>query len=111
MRRFVVLLLFVGACQSADVSRTIGARCDRSNECDDRCLGGADWPGGFCTIDCDTSDGCVDDSSCVDEGGGGVCLFNCRDDRGCAFLGAGYKCTDRDAHQPGAPKVMVCRGG
>lgn len=110
MRRFVLLLGVLAACQSSDVSRSLGARCDRSSECDDRCLSGGEWPGGFCTLDCDSDSDCIEDSLCVDEGGGGVCEIHCNDDRGCLFLGAGYNCKERDTH-PSGSKVMVCRGG
>jgi hypothetical protein len=105
-----LLVVLVAACQSSDVSRSIGARCDKSVECDDRCLEpSAEWPGGFCTLDCDVDEGCGDDGACIDESGGGVCAFTCSDDRQCAFLGTGYACSERDSHA-GGTKVMVCRG-
>jgi hypothetical protein len=103
------LLLALTACQSFDVSRTLGARCDLSSECAQKCLGpDTDWPGGFCTIACDSSAGCPEKSACVEEAGG-ICAFTCRDDTSCAFLGA-YTCMMLDSHGGGA-KVMVCRGG
>jgi hypothetical protein len=109
--RLVLLLALVGGCQaSSNVSRSLGARCDRSTECDDRCLAPSmEWPGGFCTVDCDSDSVCGDDGACIDESGGGVCAFTCTDDRQCTFLGTGYVCRERDAHGLGA-KVMVCRG-
>jgi hypothetical protein len=105
------LAMVLAACQSSDVSRAVGARCDRSVDCDDRCLGpSGDWPGGFCTIDCDSDDDCDIDAACIDEEGGGVCAFTCTLDAGCDFLGAGYTCKERDGHPAGAPQVTVCRG-
>lgn len=97
------------ACQSSDVSRELGARCDTSAECDDRCLGpSADWPGGFCSFRCETDSDCPSDAACLEEEGG-VCAFTCTMDVNCAFLGTGYGCKERDA-RGGAGKRFVCRG-
>lgn len=105
-------LIVATACSpSSNVSRELGAICDSNSECADRCLGpSADWPDGFCTLDCDTDDDCgASDAVCIDEGGGGACAFTCADDRQCSFLGA-YACKERDAHEGGGAKVMICRG-
>jgi hypothetical protein len=106
--RYLLLLALVG-CQSLDVSRDVGARCDQAADCNERCLTpGGDWPGGFCTITCDTKANCPEDTTCIDEQGG-VCAFSCAADRDCAFLGAGYSCKAVDSHGAGT-EVMVCRG-
>jgi len=99
------------ACGGDPVSRTLGARCDLQSECDQRCLTpGNDYPGGFCTISCDSTSGCPAGAGCVDDGaGGGVCLFRCIDDSDCAFLGTGWRCQDQDQLPMGT--VKVCRGG
>jgi hypothetical protein len=108
--RIVLITLALVACNSSDVSRQVGARCDQAAECDERCLGPSlDWPGGFCSITCDTDDDCPSDAACIDESGGGVCAFACLTDPACAFLGEGYVCKERDAHGL-AKKVTVCRG-
>lgn len=102
---------FAGACTSSDVSRELGARCDLSSECDERCLEPSmEWPGGFCTISCDTDADCPEGSACVDEAGTGVCAFRCPGDTSCGFLGEGYTCNERDGHATGSSKVNVCRG-
>ncbi len=107
----VALALALAACQDTNVSRAVGARCDRSADCDDRCLTpSGDWPGGFCTLDCDRDDDCPSDTACVREDTGGVCAYTCATDPGCEFLGAGYACKERDAVVDGDPKVLVCRG-
>jgi hypothetical protein len=108
--RFAILAIALAACQSSDVSRELGARCDSSDECDERCLlPGADWPGGFCTIHCETDVDCPSGAVCLEEEGG-VCAFACGLDAECGFLGTGYTCKERDA-RGGAGKRMVCRGG
>jgi len=110
MVRLICFAALLAACQSSDVSRELGARCDVQADCDDRCLTpSTDWPGGFCTVTCDDDADCPSDSACIDEGNGGICAFTCRDDRYCEFLGAGYTCKERDAH-PDGMKVTVCRG-
>jgi hypothetical protein len=103
--KYLVLLALVG-CQSSDVSRDVGARCDNKDDCNERCL--ADWTGGFCTITCDDALDCPGDAKCIAEQGG-VCAFSCAGNGDCAFLGAGYTCQDVDSHGAGA-KVKVCRG-
>lgn len=109
--RLAVLVIALAACQDADVSRAVGARCDRSAECDDRCLAPSeDWPGGFCTLDCDSDADCPADTACIQEEGGAVCAYTCVTDPGCAFLGTGYTCTERDPQPEGGAKVTVCRG-
>ncbi|MFT3695807.1 MAG: hypothetical protein QM831_21900 [Kofleriaceae bacterium] len=108
MRAYALLL--IAACQSSDVSRDIGARCDTNAECNAKCEApSGDWPGGFCTLLCDTDADCDSDTRCIDEDGG-ICAFSCTGDNECGFLGSGYTCQDRDSHGGGA-KVMVCRGG
>jgi hypothetical protein len=111
MRFALVVILSTAACQSSDVSRAVGARCDVNAECDTKCLEpSGDWPGGFCTLLCDDSTNCPGDTTCIDEQGGGVCAFTCTDDPSCTFLGAGYTCKAVDSKGAGA-KVMVCHGG
>jgi len=111
MRRVLAasaLLLIATACGEHDVSRMIGARCDDSDECDERCLQpGNDYPGGFCTLVCDDDRDCPGDAVCVDEEGG-VCLFTCERTTSCDFLGAGWTCVVRNGQPDGT--VMVCRG-
>ncbi|MCB9571282.1 MAG: hypothetical protein H6709_04250 [Kofleriaceae bacterium] len=105
----VAASLAAAGCGGSDVSREVGARCDVSAECDDRCLmPGGDWPGGFCTLSCDSDADCPSDARCVDDEGG-VCLFECALPADCGFLGAGWTCTTRDGRPDG--QVMVCRGG
>ena len=109
--RLPLILALLGACQDSDVSRALGARCDLSAECEDRCLEPSlEWPGGFCTLTCDTDADCPRDAACVDESTSGVCAFTCTTIDQCTFLGAGYDCKERDAHEVGAPPVKVCRG-
>ena len=100
----------LSACQQSDVSRQVGARCDTSDECDERCLTpGSDYPGGFCTIACNSRSDCPSNTTCADRDGG-VCLFECSSDNDCTFLGTGWQCTSVDL-RGGGIKVMVCRGG
>ncbi|MDB4959351.1 MAG: hypothetical protein JWO36_6920 [Myxococcales bacterium] len=104
----LLLLLALAGCQSSDVSRAIGARCDLNAECDEKCLVDSHWPGGFCTLICDTNQKCGDHGVCIQEQGGGLCAFSCGSDPDCAFLGTGYMCQMVDGHTGGV-KVMACR--
>ena len=110
--RFAILActLLLAACQSSDVSRSLGARCDKSSECDERCLPpSGEWPGGFCTFTCDSDADCPEGSGCVDEQGAGICAFRCGAPGDCTFLGE-YVCVDRDRHGDTGNKAAVCRG-
>jgi hypothetical protein len=99
----------VAGCQHSDVSRAVGARCDRTDECDDRCLPNSlAYPGGFCTLACESRTECPDGTNCADREGG-VCLFSCATDPDCMFLGAGWRCDSVDL-RGGGIKVLVCRG-
>ena len=117
-RRIVVSALALalgsaaGGCStSAEVSRSLGARCDRPGECDDRCLApGASFPGGFCSVSCEASADCPFGASCADAEGG-VCLFGCAADLECAFLGTGWRCLEVTLREDAARKVQVCLGG
>lgn len=101
----------VAGCGSADVSRSVGARCDLASECDERCLAAPAFPGGFCSLSCDRTSDCPgDDTACV-EAEGGVCLFRCQDDRDCDFLGDGWVCADELLRGGDGGQVGVCRGG
>ncbi len=109
MKSFV-LLLALAACQSSDVSRSLGARCDLNSDCAQTCLGpSGDWPGGFCTVACDMDSNCEAGAACIAEANG-VCAFKCLSNADCLFLGDTYKCAPVDDKQ-GPPQVMVCRGG
>jgi len=103
-----VAVALLAGCASSDVSRTLGARCDTSDECDDRCLATSDFPGGLCTVSCDDDAACPGDARCIADQGG-VCLFECSTPADCAFLGAGWTCSLVDGKPSG--QVMVCRGG
>jgi hypothetical protein len=110
MRCVLLAMLLAAGCQQSDVSRKIGARCDMSSDCDRRCLvDSKDYPGSFCTLDCNSKLECPGGTTCADADGG-VCLFECNSDPDCAFLGVAWTCKAVDL-RGGGIKVMVCRGG
>jgi hypothetical protein len=107
--RVVLIAMLLAACESSDVSRDVGARCNLNSDCNGRCLGpNGDFPGGFCTLDCDSDANCPVGTHCIADNGG-VCVFACGSDGDCAFLG-GYTCQASDSQGAGA-RVNVCRGG
>lgn len=108
--RLVWILALLAACSDSPVSRELGARCDSSAECDDRCLTEAEgYPGGLCSVVCESTADCPGDASCT-EREGGSCLYDCAADADCAFLGAGWRCQEVDRRGAPAGKVKVCRG-
>lgn len=105
--RVAVLVVALAGCGGSDVSRTLGARCDVLSECNDRCLTGDDFPGGFCSVSCDVTGDCPADAECVDLEGG-VCLFSCLEPANCEFLGLGWTCAPAAGAEGG--EVTVCIG-
>jgi hypothetical protein len=106
----LVAICLAAGCHDALVSRSIGARCDSSPECNDHCLpDGEGFPGGFCTVLCNSKLDCTVATECV-ELQGGVCLFECNDEYDCDFLGSGWECADVESREDPAIKVGVCRG-
>ena len=108
MTRVVIVAALLAACSGSDVSRDVGARCTLDHECNERCLSTGAWPGGFCTLSCDTDNDCPHGTACIAEQGG-VCVFTCASDPDCAFLQDSYTCKNVDDQAGG--KVMVGRGG
>jgi hypothetical protein len=100
-------IIAAGCSLSSDVTRTLGARCDVKEECDDRCLRPSDkFPGGFCSVSCAGDSECPEEAACVNEEGG-VCLFECQDDPDCGFLGVGWQCDTKSVLPDGEAKVCI----
>ncbi|MCX5745405.1 MAG: hypothetical protein NT062_23245 [Proteobacteria bacterium] len=89
----ITILTSLAACGGADVSRDVGARCEKAADCAERCLTGGKWPGGFCTLSCDTDSDCPTDTRCISEEGG-VCAYVCNTTPECGFLLGDYVCKD-----------------
>ena len=110
MRATILVGFLLVGCGGDDVSRTLGARCERTGDCADRCLGPSnDYPDGFCSVDCTTTGDCPGDAECVDREGG-VCLFACRDERDCSFLGPSWTCAEANLRSDQNTKLKICRG-
>jgi hypothetical protein len=111
MRIAMALLAFVFlGCGGDNVSRQLGARCERTEHCDDRCLTPSnDYPGGFCSLDCNSSGDCPSDAECIDKEGG-VCLFACDDDPDCDFLGPDWICRAENLRADQNRQAKVCLG-
>ena len=104
------LLLAVGfGCSSSDVSRSLGAQCERRSDCDERCLRGDDYPDGMCTTSCETDRDCPSEAQCVDEEGG-VCMYGCQERAQCEFLGAAWDCIAKSPREDDVEDVLVCFG-
>jgi hypothetical protein len=106
----IAVAIALAACQDSLVTREIGARCDSSDECDDRCLlDSAGFPGGLCTVACEQRTDCTARTTCV-ELEGGVCLYECNVDADCVFLGPLWSCVETEVRSNPDQKVRVCRG-
>ena len=95
-------------CSSSEVSRSLGARCETRDECDERCVRGDDYPEGLCTTSCESDGDCPITAHCIDEEGG-ICLYFCALDVDCEFLGVGWSCREKDSRE-NDQEVLVCLG-
>ena len=86
----------------------VGGSCSNSDDCQERCVRGGDYPGGMCTVGCASDDDCPRHTACISDEGG-ICSIVC--DRGddCADFGKEWTCKDRD-RRGHSGKVGVCRG-
>lgn len=102
----LVLLLFIfTGCGDTEDDRLVGAECRGDRDCEEMCLQGNDYPGGFCSMRCGHSRDCPDSTACVEKDRG-VCLFRCDRDSDCP---RGWECEDlRREGQSG--KTHVCIG-
>ena len=115
MRFFVIssLLLLtlgaVGGCGghgSGDIDEVIGESCVNDRDCDTRCYIDGEFPGGICSLPCQSDNDCPSDTFCMKKADG-VCLFACPD-FDCGRLGAGWTCRDKERENGG--QISVCIG-
>lgn len=103
----MLILAFVVSCNGDEISREIGARCDQKNECEELCLVGDDFPGGFCSLSCFGDGDCVGGSQCVELSDLGVCMFPCAEAIECEFLGEEWTCIEAQSSETGQT-IDVC---
>src|ERR1041385_1852641 len=103
-------LLLMAACgghDTGDIDNVIGAPCTSDRDCDSRCYIDGDFPGGFCSVACQSDNDCPSDTFCMAKSGG-VCLFACNPGFDCSRLGSTWSCHDEDRFSGG--KTNVCIG-
>jgi len=103
----VALAAACGGHHEGGIDKTIGAACGSDRDCDDRCYTGGDFPGGYCSVSCESDADCPVDTFCMSESDG-VCLFACPGFE-CARLGPGWECRERSRR--GGGTTTVCSGG
>ena len=105
---FVVAIL-CGACGghgSGDIDEVIGESCSDDRDCAERCYRDNDFPGGFCSLACNSDRDCPSDTYCMSTNGG-VCMFACPE-FDCDRLGPGWECRERS--RAGGGDIPVCSG-
>ena len=110
MRILMALLLtvFSMSCGGDSVGVTgevVGGACVLHQDCapGSTCLTGGDFPGGTCSVPCDSDLDCPVSSVCIKKDGG-YCLLTCDSHLDCR---AGYICDVRD-REGGGGKALVC---
>lgn len=107
--RSLLLFFVLAACghDADDIDSLVGSRCESDRDCDEQCLlDSGDFPGGFCTVGCDTDNDCPAGTLCMSTNGG-VCLYACPD-FDCDRLGPGWGCRARSRESGG--DANVCHG-
>jgi len=89
-------------------SNVVGARCQRDTDCASRCMTGAIFPGGFCSLHCVTQGQCPQGTVCVSVKDG-VCVYPCNTTIDCSLAGSNYSCTGKTDFAGGL--YDVCVGG
>ncbi len=67
------------------------------------------YPGGFCTLNCDSDSDCTRGAICMAREGG-VCLLPCSAFAQCEFLGQGWDCAVIDSKNSPQRMRGVCVG-
>jgi hypothetical protein len=102
---FVLLTCF--GCYGEDIVGNhgvlVGGPCGGDRDCDDVCLGGGDFPGGTCSVECRDDRDCPRGTACIDKKGG-VCLLLCDRNADCRD---GYKC-DGQGRRGHSGQEYVC---
>src|SRR5262245_679824 len=96
MKSLMLCVLVAAACGGhgqGGIDNVIGAACTSDRECVERCYGGGDFPGGFCSHPCRADTDCPGDTYCM-ANSGGVCMFACPQ-FDCGRLGVGWVCRER----------------
>lgn len=88
-------------------SGLVGGRCVADTDCAHRCARSDRFPGGFCTVSCQSDADCPPDTACI-EREGGVCLVRCAGHADCTIYGP-YECSDQN-RKGGPGKNLVCIG-
>jgi hypothetical protein len=103
-----VLVAVVAAGCGSGVGRdgdVVGGSCTASGGCagGSECLIASMYPGGMCTVDCETQADCPSGSVCVQESGG-TCLLACSSSSDCRD---GYGCEDKSTVGDGHATVCI----
>ena len=112
MWKFLLVALLAaacGGCADGDLGPDLGGRCQNNAECSERCLPDRDYPGGFCTLNCDSDSDCTRGAICMAREGG-VCLLPCSAFAQCEFLGQGWDCAVIDSKNSPQRMRGVCVG-
>jgi hypothetical protein len=101
--------LIVSACGGGvgPGGRLVGGQCSTDNDCVKRCVRNRSFPGGLCSLSCNSERDCPGGTTCINSEGG-VCAIVCLQVADCAPFGAGYSCDATDRRGDGG-QALVCR--
>lgn len=102
--------MFLSACGSSvgAGSALVGRTCTANQDCEQTCLSNdSHYPGGMCTVRCNTQQDCPAGTACVDEKEK-ICSVTCVNNADCAAFGRGFVC-DARSRVGSAGSALVCR--
>lgn len=102
------LTILAAACQQVGAEGlSVGGSCTNDFDCNYKCVRGEHYPGGMCTLDCNSPNDCPSKTTCVDDEGG-ICAVECESDGDCEDHGSEWGCVAIDQlGRSGAARV--CR--
>ncbi len=108
-RAILTLSLITSLALAAGCGGKIGDSCTTSKSCPEMCQTGGGFPGGICTLECDSTDQCPEGWACISDSSG-ICMEVCTTEAECIeTYNDLWTCEDRSL-QSGSGNALVCYG-
>ena len=101
--------LLFGCAAVAGCAAEIGDHCATNDDCPNLCRTGGGFPGGICTLECDSTEACPSGWVCISDSSG-ICMLACNEPSQCSDrFGAPWTCRSKSL-EGASGDAMVCFG-